>query len=359
LQKTTLLENNLWRKINNPHSKDGTFEAKIARLLAGGAWDWDLNLQKRIYFMTEPPPNNQELPLLTALFTSFLCIIFGSNAVAIKIAFSGLGPFTTAGIRFTIAGLAILAWAIMTHRTLIIKKGQFHQVLVISAFYIAQLSLLYLGLSKTLASRATLLINLQPFFVLFLAHYFIPGDRITKKKTLGLLMGFTGMVLVFLGKKEVTTDIRIGDIMILATAFVWACNTVYTKRIINAFDPFQIVLYPMALSVPFFFLEGFVFDGIMISNIDLKVATSLLYQSLVTASFGFVAWTALLQRHGAVALHSFIFLMPIAGVFLGVLVLGEPFTYNILLALMLIVSGILVVNLKTSKYTPLFPQRGL
>jgi len=231
--------------------------------------------------MTEQPPNNQELPLLTAFFTSLLCIIFGSNAVAIKITFFGLGAFTTAGLRFTIAGLAILAWAVMTHRTLAIKKGQFHQILIISAFYICQLSLLYLGLSKTLASRTTLLINLQPFFVLFLAHYFIPGDRMTWKKTLGLLMGFTGMLLIFLGKDQVNTGVQIGDIMILATAFVWACNTVYTKRILNAFDPFQIVLYPMLFSVPFFFLEGFLFDGV-ISQLNLKVVASLLYQSLVT-----------------------------------------------------------------------------
>jgi len=309
--------------------------------------------------MTEQPPNNQELPLLSALFTSFLCIVFGSNAVAIKISLSGLGAFTTAGVRFSLAALAISLWALVTRRPFIVKKGTFHQVLVISAFYIVQLSLLYLGLSKTNASRGTLLINLQPFFVLFLAHYFIPGDRITKKKMLGLLMGFMGMVLVFLGKKDVAADIRVGDSIILVTAFVWACNTVYTKRIINAFDPFQIVLYPMLFSVPFFFLEGFMFDAVMISHINLKVVTALLYQSLVTASFGFVAWTALLKKHGAVALHSFIFLMPIAGVVLGGLVLEEPITFSILLAMLLIVSGILVVNLKTSKYTPLFPQRGL
>lgn len=309
--------------------------------------------------MIKQSPNNQELPLLAAVFTSFLCIVFGANAVAIKITFSGLGVFTTAGLRFSIAAFGIFLWPIIARRSFVIKKGQFHQLLIISVFHTVQLSLLYLGLSKTNASRGTLLINLQPFFVLFLAHYFIPGDRITKKKTLGLLMGFAGMVLVFLGKKEVTTDIRIGDIMILATAFVWACNTVYTKRIINAFDPFQIVLYPMIFSVPFFFLGGFMCDGIMISHVNLKVVASLLYQSLVTASFGFVAWTGLLQKYGAVALHSFIFLMPIAGVLLGGLVLGEPITLNILMALLLIVSGILVVNIKTSKYTPLFPQRGI
>jgi len=54
----------------------------------------------------------------------------------------------------------------------------------------------------------------------------------------------------------------------------------------------------------------------------------------------------MLKKYGAVSLHSFIFIMPIAGVLLGGLVLGEPITPKILLALLLIVSGIFIVNLK-------------
>jgi len=172
-------------------------------------------------------------------------------------------------------------------------------------------------------------------------------------------MGFAGMALVFLGKKGITTDIQLGDFMIVITAFLWACNTAYIKRIINEFDPFQIVLYPMIFSVPFFFLAGFIWDSTMIGHVNLKVLGSLLYQGLLTASFGFVAWNSLLQKYGAVSLHSFIFIMPIAGVLLGGVVLGEPITFNIMLALLLIVSGILVVNFKTRKYTPLFPPRGI
>ena len=309
--------------------------------------------------MAANTPNNQDLPFLAAIFTSLLCVVFGANAVAIKISLSGLGAFTTAGLRFGMAIFIIFLWAKITRRSFNIKKGQAHQLLIISVLFTLQLSLLYFGLSKTNASRGTLLINLQPFFVLFLAHYFIPGDRITKKKILGLFMGFAGMALVFLGKKGITTDIQLGDFMIAITAFLWACNTAYTKRIINEFDPFQIVLYPMIFSVPFFFLAGFIWDSTMIGHVNLKVLGSLLYQGLLTASFGFVAWNSLLQKYGAVSLHSFIFIMPIAGVLLGGVVLGEPITFNILLALLLIVSGILVVNFKTRKYTPLFPPRGI
>ncbi|MBW1668995.1 MAG: DMT family transporter [Deltaproteobacteria bacterium] len=307
----------------------------------------------------EYAPSNRELPLLAGTFASLLCVIFGSNAVAIKISLSGLGPLTNAGLRFSIAALGISLWVKMTGRSFRIRRDQVSQLLIVSVLFTLQLSLLYLGLNKTNASRGTLLINLQPFFILFLAHFFIPGDRITKRKVLGLLMGFTGMALVFLGHHEVTADVQIGDFVILLTSFVWACNTTYTKTIINRFEPFHLVLYPMIFSVPLFFLFGYLWDGKMVTDASFKVVASLLYQGLLTASFGFVAWTGLLQKYGAVSLHSFIFIMPVTGVLLGGLVLGEPITLSIVLALLLIASGVLVVNLKARKYAPLFPPRGI
>jgi len=300
-------------------------------------------------------PQNQELSFLAAVFTVCLCVLFGANAVAIKISLSGLGVFTTAGLRFSMASATIFLWARITGRSFKIKSGQVRQLLIISMVFTVQLSLFYLGLSKSNASRGTLMLNLQPFFTLFLAHYFIPGDRITKRKTLGILLGFTGLVFVFLEKKGVTADFKVGDLIILFAAFLWSCSAVYTKRIIHAFKPFHLVLYPMIFSAPLFFLEGFFWDDAMIAHVDAKVFCSLLYQSFVTASFCFVAWLTLLKKYGAVALHSFIFIMPVSGVLLGGLVLDEPITVNILIALLFVVAGILFVNFKQKKQIPLFP----
>jgi drug/metabolite transporter (DMT)-like permease len=305
--------------------------------------------------MINHTPQNQELSFLAAIITVCLCVLFGANAVAIKISLSGLGVFTTAGLRFSMASATIFLWARITGRSFKIESGQLRQLLIISMVFTVQLSLFYLGLSKSNASRGTLMVNLQPFFTLFLAHYFIPGDRITKRKTLGIMLGFAGVVFVFLEKKGVTADFQVGDLIILAAAFLWSCSAVYTKRIIHAFKPFHMVLYPMIFSAPFFFLEGFVWDSAMIAHVDVKVFCALLYQGLVTASFCFVAWITLLQKYGAVALHSFIFIMPVSGVVLGGLVLEEPITINILIALLLIVAGILFINFKQKKQIPLFP----
>lgn len=305
--------------------------------------------------MNELQPNNQDLSFLAIIFAVFLCALFGANAVAIKASLSGLGVFTTVGFRFTIASLAISLWAKITGQHFRIKKGQVLQLLIISTIFTVQLSLFYYALSKTNASRSTLLVNLQPFFVLFLAHYFIPGDRITKRKILGIIMGFTGIVFVFLEQENVTTDFQIGDLIVLLVSFIWSCSAVYTKRIIENFEPFHLALYPMVFGLPFFYIEAFLWDSTLIGDLNPRVIGALLYQGLVTASFGFVAWNSLLQRYSAVSLHSFIFIMPIAGVFLGGLLLEEPITYSIIIALLFIVAGILVIHLKQKRFVPIFP----
>lgn len=303
--------------------------------------------------MIDAVHQNKDLSFWAAVFTVFICMLFGANAVAIKISLEGIGVFTTAGIRFGIASITIFLWARITGRSFKIKKEQILQLFVISIVFTVQLSLFYLGLSKSNASRGTLLANFQPFFTLFLAHFFIPGDQITRRKIMGILMGFAGVAFVFLEKKGVTSDFNTGDMMILTAAFLWACNAVYTKRIISTFQPFQITLFPMFLSVPLFFLEGILFDHQMIAFVDAKIVGAIVYQSLVTASFGFVVWNSLLQKYGAVALHSFIFIMPVTGVLLGGLILGEPITMNILTAMLLIVAGILIIHFKHKKPVPL------
>ena len=101
--------------------------------------------------------NNRELPFSAAAFTTFLCTIFGANAVAIKISLFGVGAFTTAGIRFSLAAIAIFLWAWATRRPFVINKRQSRQLLILSLMFVVQLSLLYLGISKTTASRGVLM----------------------------------------------------------------------------------------------------------------------------------------------------------------------------------------------------------
>ena len=138
-----------------------------------------------------------------ALLAVSLSVAFGANAVAIKMSLAGIGPFTNAGLRFALASATLFLFARLTRRSLKVDRNQMWNLFFLTILFVFQFSFMYVGIDKSNASRATLMINLQPFFVLFLAHFLIPGDRMTVKKVLALVLGFTGVALVFFEEREI------------------------------------------------------------------------------------------------------------------------------------------------------------
>ncbi len=287
-----------------------------------------------------PPP----MTLVSAGLTVLVTIIFGGNAVAIKLTLTGMGALTSAGLRFVLASAAIACWAYFTGRSFRIRSDQAVPLLVVSVGFTTQLSLFYLGLDRTFASRGVLISNLLPFFVLFLSHRFIPGERVTMGKLWGILLGFGGVTTLFIGGHTFSGSIHSGDLLVLSAVTVWSGNVVFTKRIISNFIPFHLVLYPMLFSAPIFLIAGAVWDRAMLFDVNGMVIGAYAYQSLVSAAFGFVAWSTLLKRFGASTLHAFVFIMPIAGVVLSGLILHEPIPPNVIVALILIATGVLLVH---------------
>ncbi|MBU2512336.1 DMT family transporter [bacterium] len=305
--------------------------------------------------MSSSDNTSNDFNALSAIAALSLCIMFGSNAIAIKISFSGFGVYFMSCIRFLIASLCLILWAFVTKQNLRVGKDRWLQLGIISISFSLQLLLFYTGLSMTTASRSALITNLQPFFVLFLAHFFIPGDNITLKKLMGIVLGFSGIALVFTDRAGVTESFRSGDIFVLCGAALWGCNAVYTKRVIKNFDAIQIALYPMIVSIPISMIGSYFFDDQLVYFVDATMVASIAYQSFFVAAFGYVAWNTLLKRYGAVSLHSFVFIMPITGVILGGLVLGEPLTGRLIAGLVFIVSGLLTIHIKQKSYPPVFP----
>ncbi len=287
---------------------------------------------------------NRELPLQASLLTVFLTVLFGANAAAVKVSFTGVGVFSTAGIRFGLAAVAIFLWAAYTGLSLRITLKQARNLFVISLLFTVQIALFYIGLDKTTASHTTLIVNLLPFVVLILAHYFIPGEPVTLRKTIGILLGFSGVLLLVFDKEGIGTDVRTGDFIVLSSVFIWGINAVYIKKIISSIHPVLVTLYPMFLAAPCLLLAGYLFDGEMVRYIDLPIGLALFYQSFITASFGYIAWNTLVREYGTSMVHSFVFIVPVSGVFFGVLLLGEPVTPSLLGSIAFIVMGILIIN---------------
>lgn len=177
--------------------------------------------------------SSASLPLKAAMFSAFLCILFGANATAIKISFTGCGVFTTGGIRFIGGALAIFTWGLITGKKLHLEPERLLKITPLALILFLQLSLFYFGQSKTLASHGALIANLLPFVVMIMAHIFIKEDRITPKKVVGLLMGFTAVSLLFIDNGHVNSKTIEGDFLILLAVLVWGGHVVYIKRIIH------------------------------------------------------------------------------------------------------------------------------
>jgi drug/metabolite transporter (DMT)-like permease len=288
--------------------------------------------------------SDRQLPFGPALFSAFLNVLFGINAVAIKFSLQGFGPFTNAGLRFAIAAAAITLWAVWAGQPLRVDRVQLRRLAVLSMMFITQIALFYLGLRRTTASHGVLISNLLPFVVLVLAHWFIPGDRITLRKLSGIVFGFAGVLCVVFDRHGLAADLQTGDMTILGAVLIWGASAVYAKKISATINPVVLSLYPMLPAVPVYLAASLLLDERMVGPVSTEVVLALLYQALVTASFGFIAWNTLIRRYGATALHSFVFVMPIAGVFFGVILLDEPLTLHILAAIALIVAGIVIVN---------------
>ncbi|MFO7911255.1 MAG: DMT family transporter [Desulfotignum sp.] len=296
-----------------------------------------------------------EMTVKTSMFTVFLCVLFGCNTVAIKTGFTGLGPFTSATIRFGIAAVTLFLWARCRQIPLALTKNQIRLLSIHCVLFTFQVGFFHLGLARTTASHGALIANVLPFMVLILAHFFIPGDRITWRKGMGVTLGFIGVTLLLMDEPDLNADLKTGDIIVLCAVLSWSISAVYLKRIIEEFNAIQVTFYPMIFAIPFLFAGGLIFDQIMVIKVTPLVVTALLFQAFATGSFGFVAWNSMLQKFGASSLYSFIFIIPVAGVASGVLLLDEPVTRHLLAAISLIVAGIMVVNIRRKKKPPVLP----
>ncbi len=292
------------------------------------------------------------LPLRAALFTIFLCSLFGANAVAIKISLGGIGIFTTVFIRFAVASTVLILYAKWQKIEVRLSLAQFLPLALISVLFYIQMSGFYFGLNLTTASHGTLIANILPFVVMVLAHFFLKDDRITLRKIIGLILGFGGVILLFFDSIQTTASSSLGDGIILLAIILWGCNVVIIKRIIDSYNPLQITVYPMLMTVPLFLVTALLFDATMVRVVSPAILSALFYQAVVTASFGFIMWNTLIKRYGATALHSFIFIMPVSGVFFGVVLLGEPLSASLLGSIFLVSIGLMVVNYQPRKASP-------
>jgi drug/metabolite transporter (DMT)-like permease len=292
-----------------------------------------------------PASHTRPLDAASMVLVVLICLTWGFNQPAIKLAIHDVPPLTQCAIRSSLATLILLGLMRWRGLPIVARDGTLAAGLIAGLLFGVEFLLIYRGLLYTTASRAVLFIYLAPFFVVIGARWLFPGDRFGPKQWLGLLMAFIGMVVAF-GVPAPATEPRqlLGDLMMAIAALAWAATTLIIKSSALArVSPEKTLLYQLVVCVPIVGLGALVF-GERITAMPSAVALgSLAYQTIVVGTT-FSLWFALIVKFSASRLSAFTFLTPLFGVAAGHLVLGEPLTPAVALAVLLVAAGLILVN---------------
>ena len=298
--------------------------------------------------VSTPASNSVTRPLdaAAAAIVVVLCLSWGFNQVATKLAIHDIPPLMQATVRSIVAALIVAGWCKLRGFALFKRDGTLLASVAAGVLFAIEFILIYQGLVYTTATRAVLFIYLAPFFVVLGSRIFLPADAFRLAQWLGLALSFTGMLVAF-GLPTPALDPRqaIGDLMMVAAALFWAATTLIIKASpLTRVSAEKVMLYQLVVSAPIMAAAAYV-AGERITHAPSALALgSLAYQTIWVVSITFVIWFALIARFSANRLSAFTFLTPLFGVAAGHLVLGEPLTPAFAAAVALVAGGLVLVN---------------
>lgn len=291
-------------------------------------------------------PSSRPLDALAIAVTIGLCLSWGFNNVAIKLAIHDIPPLIQSTARSVAAAVLVGAW--MRYRGIPPLKhdGTLRAGILAGALFAIEFLLIYRGLIWTTATRAVLFLYLAPFFVVIGSRWLVPGDRFNPSQWLGLLLSFAGIVIAFgLPTPAADSHQMLGDLMVVGAAAAWAATTLVIKAsTLNRVAAEKTLLYQLVVSAPLLG-AGAVLFGEHIDKMPSAVALgAFAYQTLWVVCVTFTVWFAFIVRYSAARLSVFTFLAPLFGVAAGHLVLNEPLTPAFALAVALVAAGLILVN---------------
>ena len=295
--------------------------------------------------MTQPP-TSRPLDAFAIAVTIGLCLSWGFNNVAIKLAIHDIPPLIQSSTRSVIAAVLVGAWTQARGIPLFKRDGSLPGGILAGVLFALEFLLIYRGLLWTTVTRATLFLYLAPFFVVIGSRWLVPGDRFSASQWAGLALSFAGIAIAF-GLPTPALDPRqmLGDLMLVGAAAAWAATTLTIKAsALNRVSAEKTLLYQLVVSAPLLGVGALVFGEHIDAMPSPLALGAFAYQTVWVVSFTFAVWFALIVRYSVARLSVFTFLVPLFGVAAGHIVLGDPLTPPFALAVALVAVGILLVN---------------
>lgn len=297
--------------------------------------------------MTARPRGGEPIGWRSALWAAAVATSRGGNQVAIKFTLEALSPLWAAFWRMVASSGTVLTWAVVQKRSLLPVPGERGPLLTLAAIFTTQIAILNYGADLTSPALAVILINTNPLFANLMAHFVVPEDRLSPQRILGLIVAFTGVCVVFLGRPDasIAPNPLLGNALVVLSAALVAARTVYIQRVVQRTEPARALFWQMALSLPCFALGGWLIgDRVERGPLDWVPLTALLYQGLIVGGLALIVWILLLRRHSPGSVTVFSFATPIAGVFLSAWLYGEELTARLFVGLFAVMAGVWLVT---------------
>jgi drug/metabolite transporter (DMT)-like permease len=274
-----------------------------------------------------------------------LCLSWGFNQIAVKLALPDIPPMLQATIRSSGALVVLFLIARLRGVKLFERDGTLGPGLLAGVIFGVEFVLIYRGLLLTSASRAVVFLYTAPFFVAFGSYLFL-GERLRASQWGGLALCFAGVALA-IGVPQADVDARmlLGDLLVIAGGALWAATTLLVKATALLKAPAEKGLgYQVALSVPILGFAAWI-SGETLTRVPGPLALSLMvYQAVWVVGLTFLIWFALVKTYSASKLSAFTFITPLFGVVASYFIMHDTLTPVFGAAALLVIAGLYLVN---------------
>jgi drug/metabolite transporter (DMT)-like permease len=257
------------------------------------------------------------------------CLLWSSAFVGIKLGLPYTSPLQFAGTRFFISGLLVLPVARYYNPGLLrVFRKHWRFILLMGILQtFLQYALFYTGIDKVPGATGAIVIGSGPLFIAIVAHFFMPGDRLTSGKLLPILLGFSGIVLVSLGRNgAAASEIQlIGILILIGNNVISGISNVIIASDKRNVPPLALSSGSMIIGGLMLLLFSFPVEGIDLSPKPAEYYFSLAWLSILSA-VAISVWVTLLKIPGVLVsnLNLWKFLIPVSGAMLAWLILpGE------------------------------------
>lgn len=288
--------------------------------------------------------------IATALLLSAM---WGLNIVGIKVALAAFPPIWNAFWRVLLGWPVLWLWARAGKIDLWPGPREVRPLAFLGAFFAIQIILLNTSIGWTSAAYASVLLNAAPIYINVIAHFVVPGDRLSRQRLIGLALAFCGVAVVMVGRPDASLAPRPveGNVLAALTAVILACRMIYTKRLVQTIDSTKAMFWQVGFSIPIFLVCAALTEPMLVGPLTLGPVLSWLYCSFGVVGVAFILWVRLLKTNSPGLLSVFVFPTPIFGVLFSALIFAERASSELVIGVLGVAFGILLVTLEARHET--------